>query len=139
MIQQHLPVQYLWCESDNASAKILTTAYVVTEGPARMSVAPFNVVTVTPVLSGTAVTSLELLAEISLDGTNWCPLPSVAVAPTLVTLTVGEVSLVPDASARFPAAFFDVGAAVWLRVSAKRTGGDGTSALLLPAVGGSLR
>lgn len=139
MIPHHLPVHYLWCESDNASTKLLTTSYVLTEGPARMSVAPFNVVTVTPVMTGTAVTSLELLAEISLDGTHWCPLPSVAVAPTLVTNTVGEQSIVPDASARFPAAFLHVGAAVWLRVSAKRTGGDATSSLLLLAVGGSLR
>lgn len=139
MIQQHLPVQYLWCESDNSSAKILTTSYVATEGPARMSVVPYNVVTVSAVLAGTVVTSIELLAEISLDGTNWNPLPSQLVAPTLVTNTVGELSLVLDGDDRCPAAFLDVGAAVWLRVSAKRTGGDGTSTLQLLAVGGSLR
>ena len=81
MIPHHLPVHYLWCESDNASTKILTTSYVLTEGPASLDVVPYNVVTLAPVLTGTAVTSLEILAEVSVNGTNWNPLPSKAIAP----------------------------------------------------------
>ena len=62
-----------------------------------------------------------------------------AVAPTLVTWTVGEVSLVLDASARCPGGDVYIGAARYVRVSAKRTGGDGTSSLLLLCTGGSVR
>lgn len=139
MIPADISVIEIWRESTAGTAKALTTSYVATEGQASLHVAPWNVVCLFPVMSGTVVTSLELLVEGSADGTNWNPVPTKTIAATLVTCDVGIVSLVKDASDRIPFVDIDVGAVRYLRVSAKRAGGDATSALLLLACGGSLR
>lgn len=120
-------------------AKALTAAYVASDVQYPTSgIAPWNVVTLFPVLTGTVVTSIELLVELSIDGTNFNPIPNKAIGASIVG-TVGEISLVLDASGRCPYIDIGVGAATHMRVSAKRTGGAADSALLLSGVGGSLR
>lgn len=131
-----LIVHLVWTESDGTSTKLLTTSYAVTEGAGAsggIGVDPFNCVTLYPLMSGTAVTSLELLCEISPNGTDWNPCPTQAVAAGTITVNVGEASLVLDGSGRTPCLQLDLKAARYFRVSAKRTGGDATSSLLLRA------
>lgn len=136
MGQDHLNVHEIWRESTAATAKLLTTSYVATEGVAAFSVDPFNVMQLSPVMSGTALTSLDLLIETSVDNTNWNPLPTQVVSAALITADVGEVSMNLDGSSRMPSLYVDVTCAKWVRVSAKRTGGDATSAAIIYATFG---
>jgi len=130
-----MPLQYAWDDDGAGNAKALTTSYAASTGLVSIDVTPFNTVTLAPVLSGTATTSVELQIYFSVDnGTNYAVLPSAAVAPTLISITCGEISLIPNAGGDFPGVILDVGAMTNIRV--KRTGGAADSALALQMVAG---
>lgn len=117
----------LWCESDQSSYKLLTAAYVASEGQPSVDIQPYNTITLFPEFTGTAVTSLELLVEVSILDGDWKVLPTQTVAAgTAVVQPCDPLQFAPINS-RWAPAIIDVGAFRSIRASAKRTGGDVTS------------
>lgn len=97
------------------ATKILTTGYVVGD---EIFITRENELTIEAVISGTAPVSVDFQLEQSMDGSDWAIVDRLENKGTLsgsVTTHVTRQALTKNA---------------FYRISAKRTGGDGTTSLL---------
>ncbi len=116
-----------------------TVAYTTTTGTvAAQRCAEFNTLTLhARLVSGTAPASLEVIVEGSNDGgTTWAPITTKATGAGLVTLTPAVFSLTwapIDSETAESFGGLDI-KEERVRLKCKRTGGDGTTRVLISAL-----